>query len=187
MTTLSNPSMHTSIPGAPEPADTVHALAELARTQAQNTLQKIPMLGAVTWLMLQQSASRASLLADLEWRVLPPLMLGQARIFMRGDAPVGYASWALLSEEAACRWRQPPHRLALSDWNSGEQAWLIDVFTPYGGAREMLEELRSTHLAGRELRQLVPLPERSPEELHWPPVDGPDATVVRARKSSPGS
>lgn len=187
MTTLSNPSMQTSTPGSPEPADAVRELAELARAQAQNTLQKIPMLGAVTWLMLQQSALRASLLSDLEWRVLPPLMLGQARLFMRGDAPVGYASWAQLSEEAACRWRQPPHRLALQDWNSGEQTWLIDVFTPYGGAREMLEELRSTQLAGRELRQLVPLPEQSPQELRWPPVEGVDAETIKARRSSPGS
>lgn len=180
MTTFSNPSMHPSTAHSPTPMETVEALADLARAQAQNTLQKIPMLGAATWLMLQQPALRASLLADLEWRVLPPLMLGQARLFMRGDAPVGFASWAFLSDEAASRWRQAPHRLAMADWKSGDQAWLIDVFTPHGGAREMLEELRGTHLAGRELHQLVPLPERSPEELRWPPV-------VTARKSSPGS
>lgn len=151
-----------------EPTSEVQRLAELARAQSRNVLQKIPMLGAVTWLMLQQSSSRCGLLGDLEWRVLPPLMLGQARLFMRGDTPVGFASWALLSQEAAARWRQPPHRLALQDWNSGEQAWLIDAFTPFGGAREMLQELRTTHLAGQELRQLVPLPGRKSEELLWP-------------------
>lgn len=179
--------MNPSLSHSPDSADAVRALADLARAQAQSTLQKIPMLGAVTWLMLQQPALRASLLADLEWRVLPPLTLGQARLFMRGEAPVGFASWAFLSEEAASRWRRAPHRLAMPDWNNGDQAWLIDVFTPYGGAREMLEELRGAQLAGRELRQLVPLPERSPEELRWPPVDGPDAAAVRARRSSPGS
>lgn len=60
------------------PADTV---------QANNTLQKIPMLGAVAWLMLQQSALRTGFPGDLE---------------------------------AASRWRQPPHRLALQDWSSGQ-------------------------------------------------------------------
>lgn len=174
MTTASTSGMPAAIQNPPEPDGAVQALADLARAQAQNTLQKIPLLGAVTWLMLQQSALRTGLLGDLEWRVLPPLMLGQARLFMRGDAPVGYAAWALLSDEAVARWRQPPHRLALQDWNSGEQAWLIDVFTPFGGAREMLQELRETHLANRELRQLVPMPGRAPEELRWPPV--PTAT-----------
>lgn len=171
-----------------DPSGGAQELAELARAQARNALQKIPMLGAVTWLMLQQSASRTGLLADLEWRVLPPLMLGQARLFMQGDAPVGYASWALLSEEAVARWRQPPYRLAMQDWSSGEQAWLIDVFTPFGGAREMLQELRTTHLAGRELRQLVPLPGRAAEELTWPAaLPGQVSTEITAKKSSPDS
>lgn len=176
------------IPSQPhEPTGQTQELAELARAQSRSALQKIPMLGAVTWLMLQQSASRTGLLGDLEWRVLPPLMLGQARLFMKGDAPVGYASWALLSDEAVARWRQPPHRLAMQDWNSGEQAWLIDVFTPFGGAREMLQELRTTQFAGRELRQLVPLPDRGPEELLWPAVSGQAATDLKAKRSSPGS
>jgi len=158
---------------ASEPAGAIQELADLARAQAQNALQKIPMLGAVTWLMLQQSPLRTSLLGDLEWRVMPPLMLGQARLFMRGDAPVGYASWALLSEEAVARWRTPPHRLALQDWKSGDQAWLVDVFTPFGGAREMLQELRETHFAGKELRQLVPMSGGVAKELLWPPLKKP--------------
>lgn len=170
MTPIHSSSMHTPTQKPPEPASAILELAELARAQAQATLQKIPMLGAVTWLMLQQSALRAGLLGDLEWRVVPPLMLGQARLFMRGEAPVGYASWALLSEDAASRWRQPPHRLALQDWNSGEQAWLIDVFTPFGGAREMLQELRATHLGGRDLHQLLPTSPLAGEELLWPAV-----------------
>lgn len=170
MTATSDSTMHTSTQNPQEAVGAVHELADLARAQARSTLQKIPMLGAVTWLMLQQSALRTGLLGDLEWRVLPPLMLGQARLFMRGDAPVGYASWAFLSAEAVSRWRQPPHRLALQEWTSGEEAWLIDVFTPFGGAREMLEEIRVSHLAGRNVRQLVPVPGRMPEVLEWPGI-----------------
>ena len=186
MNTISPTSMQTPSLSF-EPSGGTRELAELARAQAHSALQKIPMLGAVTWLMLQQSASRTGLLADLEWRVLPPLMLGQARLFMQGDAPVGYASWALLSEEAVARWRQAPHRLAMQDWNSGEQAWLIDIFTPFGGAREMLQELRTTHLAGRELRQLVPLPGRTAEVLEWPVPQGQGSESLTAKRSSPGS
>lgn len=170
-----------------DPSGATQELAELARSHARQALQKIPMLGAVTWLMLQQSALRTGLLGDLEWRVLPPMMLGQARLFMKGDAPVAYASWALLSEEAADRWRESPHRLALQDWNSGEQAWLIDVFTPFGGAREVLQELRATHLAGRELHQLVLLPGRAPEVLQWPALQDQATPEFTAKKSSPGS
>ncbi len=60
------------------------ALAELARAQAKKTLSKIPLLGLVTWLMLQQQTTRHMLISELEWRVMPALLLDQAKLYFLG-------------------------------------------------------------------------------------------------------
>lgn len=145
------------------------AIAQAARDGARQALALLPVLGHVTWLMLQQGATRNTLLGDLEWRVMPPLLLKQARVHMQGDAPLAYVSWALLSEEAAMRYRAAPHRLAAADWKSGDQVWLVDLFTPFGGAQELLKELRQ-QFAGRPVHQLAPGDGMLAEVIAWPAV-----------------
>lgn len=142
-------------------------LAQAARDSARQALATLPVLGHVTWLMLQQGATRNTLLGDLEWRVLPPLLHGQARVHMQGEAPLAYASWALLSGEAATRYRGAPHRLAAADWKSGDQVWLVDLITPFGGAQELLKELRQ-QFAGRPVYQLAPGDGQLAEVITWP-------------------
>ena len=160
----------------------LHGLAGLARQQAQLALQKIPVLGSVAWLMLQQASTRNELLAELERRVLPALMLGQTKLFMQGDAPVAFASWAWLSVEAADRFQRAPHQLAIGDWHSGPQPWLIDVLAPFGGAAEILDDLRATVFRGNALRQLVHVPTIPPEILTWPVMEASPAAEQGAVK-----
>lgn len=143
------------------------AMAQAARDGARQALSLLPVLGHVTWLMLQQGATRNTLLGDLEWRVMPPLLLKQARVHMQGDAPLAYVSWALLSEEAAARYRAAPHRLAAADWKSGDQVWLVDLFTPFGGAQDLLKQLRQ-QFAGRSVHQLAPGDGKLAEAITWP-------------------
>jgi cytolysin-activating lysine-acyltransferase len=57
------------------PPEEMASLATLAKKQAQKVISKISLLGPVTWLMMQQAASRHTLISELEWRVLPALML----------------------------------------------------------------------------------------------------------------
>jgi cytolysin-activating lysine-acyltransferase len=128
-------------------------LAAYAKGQAQKVMAKIPILGAVAWLMMQQSTTRHTLLSELEWRVMPALVLDQAKLYMREEAPVAYVSWARLSEVAAKRYQQAPHHLANSDWQSGDQNWLIDLCTPFGGASDIITELRSTVFKSQPLHQ----------------------------------
>jgi cytolysin-activating lysine-acyltransferase len=144
-------------------------LAALARQQAHKVLGKIPLLGPVTWLMLQQAAGRQTLLGELEWRVMPALMLDQAKLYLKDDAPVAFASWARLSEEAAQRYQSAPHQLAMADWASGDQTWLIDVFTPFGGAQEVLKDLREKVFAGQVVHQLMPVGAQA-EVMTWPAI-----------------
>jgi cytolysin-activating lysine-acyltransferase len=146
----------------------VAELAKLAQEQAQSVLKKLPLIGPIAWLMLQQSVTRNVLLADLEWRILPPLVLEQAKLYMKDTMPLAFASWARLSAEAAARFRQPPHRLAPSDWKSGEQIWIVDVIAPFGAAQEVLKDLREQVFPGHSLFQLAPVSPEAVKVIEWP-------------------
>jgi cytolysin-activating lysine-acyltransferase len=164
-------------PGSPSnaalPPEELAELATLAKEQARKVLGKVPMLGAVTWLMLQQAANRHTLISELEWRVMPALVLNQAKLYLRDEAPMAFVSWAKLSEEGAQRYQAAPHQLTMSDWASGDQIWLIDVFTPYGGAQEILKNLREKVFAGQVVRQLIPMGPEKVKVMAWPAKDVP--------------
>lgn len=61
------------------------------------------VLGEITWLMTQSPRHKAIPLGDLEWLVMPAILLQQFRIFYKGDQPVGVALWALADEIVAQR------------------------------------------------------------------------------------
>ncbi len=130
-------------------------LAAIARTQAKAVLAKLPALGPVAWLYMQMPGRKHAFLADLEWLAMPPLVLGQCKLYVRDEAPLAFASWAFLSAEAAARYAANG-RLAPADWKSGEEAWLVDLVAPFGGGERILEDVRKSALAGRVLKQLVP-------------------------------
>ncbi len=177
MTTPDTPKTPASMP----PVDTaanhpplndaeMHQLADLARAQAERVMGKIPVLGAVAWLMMQQPGVRNTLLSELDWRVMPPLVLEQAKLYMRESAPIAYVSWAKLSDAVAQRYVAGPHQLMASDWKSGEQVWIIDLIVPFGGAAEIMKELRETVFAGRDVRQLMPDAHGDGKTMTWPAV-----------------
>jgi cytolysin-activating lysine-acyltransferase len=145
-------------------------LAGYAKAQAHKVMAKIPLLGAVAWLMMQQSTTRHTLLSELEWRVMPPLVLDQAKLYMRDEAPVAYVSWARLSDAAAARYQQAPHHLTSGDWQSGSQNWLIDLCTPFGGGSDIITELRQTVFKGQPLHQFSLGANGQLTTMTWPAV-----------------
>jgi cytolysin-activating lysine-acyltransferase len=124
---------------------------KLAIEQAKSVLKKLPLLGPIAWLCMNSPQHRNQFIADLEWRVMPALVLDQAKLYMRDEAPVAYASWAFLSPEAAERYRATG-RLAPGDWKSGSEAWLIDLVAPFGGGGDVINDVKEKVLAGREVR-----------------------------------
>lgn len=146
-------------------------LADFAKVQAHKVIAKIPLLGAVAWLLMQQSSTRHTLLSELEWRVMPPLVLDQAKLYLRDEAPIAYVSWARLSESVAARYQLPPHHLANSDWKSGDQNWIIDLCTPFGGGSDIINELRSTVFKGQPLHQFSLAANGQLTAITWPAVD----------------
>jgi cytolysin-activating lysine-acyltransferase len=137
--------------------DELRHLADLVKTQAKSAIGKLPLLGPVAWLMMRHPNTRHLSMVDLECRVMPALVLEQAKLFMREGMPLAFVSWARLSEGAALRFRTAPHRLAQADWKSGAEVWLVDVFTPFGGAAELIKDLRENVFSGEAVHQLGPV------------------------------
>lgn len=115
------------------------------------------VFGEVVALMMMPASHKHLFLADLEWLVLPPIMLRQFRLWRNADKPVGFASWALLSPEVEARMMGGARRLQPAEWKSGEHAWLIDVLAPTPDfAQQMVDELKRTVFQGRPLKGLRP-------------------------------
>jgi cytolysin-activating lysine-acyltransferase len=95
------------------------------------------VLGEIAWLMTQSPRHKAIPLGDLEWLLMPALLLRQFRIFYKGEQPVGVALWALADELVAKRIDAGDTRLAAVEWKSGINMRIIDIVAPFGGEAEM--------------------------------------------------
>jgi cytolysin-activating lysine-acyltransferase len=145
-------------------------MRESLAASAQLVMKKIPVLGAVAWLMMQKGPTRNTFMSELEWRVMPPLVLDQCKLYLQGDAPTAFVSWAKLSPEVVKRYRNAPHRIGAGDWRSGREIWLMDFLVPFGGEQDVLQDLRSTVFAGRNVHQLAPQQEGEARVITWPPL-----------------
>ena len=74
---------------------------------------------------------------DLEWLLMPAILLKQFRIFYKGEQPVGVAVWAQVDEFVAKRIDAGDKRLTAVEWKSGVNMRIIDVVAPFGGEAEM--------------------------------------------------
>ena len=95
------------------------------------------VMGEITWLMTQSPRHKAIPLGDLEWLVMPALLLRQFRMFYKGEQPVGVALWVLTDELVAKRIDAGDKRLATVEWKSGSNMRIIDIVAPFGGEAEM--------------------------------------------------
>jgi cytolysin-activating lysine-acyltransferase len=104
------------------------------------------VLGEIVWLMTQSPRHKPMPLADLEWLVMPPVLLKQFRIYYSGERPVGVVLWALVNSAVQQRLRAGEKRLSAAEWKCGPQREIVDVIAPFGGEEEMR----------REIEQMVP-------------------------------
>jgi cytolysin-activating lysine-acyltransferase len=99
------------------------------------------VMGEITWLMTQSPRHKAIPLGDLEWLVMPALLLRQFRIFYKGEQPVGVALWALVDDLVARRIDAGDRRLTAVEWKSGAAMRIVDIVAPFGGEAEMRAQL----------------------------------------------
>jgi|SRR5450830_264605 len=141
---------------------------------AEAAFERLSVLGPVAWLYGRTQDRRFLFLADLDWAVMPPVVLDQCRLFMQGKMPFAFMTWAFVSDEVHQRLSQGQGKLAPHEWKSGNHPWLIDVVAPFGGDMEMLDELYKIKFASlpfvnyltinpvtqrMEARKLTPKPE----------------------------
>ncbi len=122
-------------------------------TTASNAQDKLvtktisTVLGEAVWLLTQSTRHKKMELGDLEWLLMPAIMLRQFKIFYNGDQPVGLALWALVDSAVAERMDKGDNRLANGEWRCGEHARLVDVIAPFGQQEEMRRRLEETFAA----------------------------------------
>ena len=100
--------------------------------------------------VLTSSARRSLALHDLGIRLWPAVRLNQIGILYDSKgSPVAFATWAFVTEEVAqSMLADPDYRMDISEWNEGDQLWLVDFVAPSGEARNLVRKLWSTYLLG---------------------------------------
>jgi cytolysin-activating lysine-acyltransferase len=138
--------------------------------QARAGLAKLPVLGPALWLYARDPLRRYSFMGDMDWLLLPPVVLDQCRLFMKDGIPFGFFTWALVSDAIDQRLRSGVAKLAPHEWKSGEHLWLIDMVSPFGRPDAMINELLQGISGGRVARALLPGPahDREPIVREWP-------------------
>jgi cytolysin-activating lysine-acyltransferase len=125
--------------GAPHDAPFTNSNTDSAHARGQTAPSKTvaQVLGEITWLMTQSPRHKAIPIGDLEWLLMPAILLQQFRIFYSGAQPVGAALWALADDLVARRIDAGDTRLAAVEWKSGINLRIIDIVAPFGGEAEM--------------------------------------------------
>lgn len=140
------------------------------------------MIGEIVWLMSQSPTHKHLSLADLEWALMPPIVLNQYKLFRDGKRPVGAALWAYLSPEAEQRLKVAG-RLAPNDWGNNAQfdqsqglvstpggtLWLIELVAPFHNEtnrqrEQMLTDLMSSAFKGKLFKLMHINPETGRRE-----------------------
>lgn len=110
------------------------------------------VLGAINWLTIHSPQHRHLFISDLEWAIIPPVMLKQFKLFKDEDnKTIAFTSWAKISEEVENRILKTGNtKLAPGEWNSGDRIHLIDVLTPFGGNRNVISTLYETEFKDKK-------------------------------------
>ena len=135
--------------------------------EANATLNHAQLLGEIASLMIVDKAHKFMHVADLEWLIIPPLMLQQCRLFRANDPktgkprPVGAAVWAYVTPEISKRLEAGITKLAPNEWRAADPndpntiIWVVDVIAPFGNPDVFLKDLEETALKDKQFQVRV--------------------------------
>lgn len=129
-------------------------------SSAKAALAKLPILGPALWLYARDPLRKFTFMADIDWILVPPVILDQCRLYTKDEIPFAFFTWANVSDAVDQRLRSGVPRIAPHEWQSGEHLWLIDAVAPFGQLEEMIAELRKTQFAGQKISALLPDPQQ---------------------------
>jgi cytolysin-activating lysine-acyltransferase len=121
--------------------ESVHAANAARERDALQPKTVSQVLGEITWLMTQSPRHKAIPLGDLEWLLMPAILLRQFRVFYKGEQPVGVALWALADDLVAKRIDDGDNRLSAVEWKSGSNMRIVELVAPFGGEAEIRESI----------------------------------------------
>lgn len=132
----------------------------------ERTLQMLErraaLVGQITGLLLQSPVHRHLFVSELEWRVIPPLNLGQCRLFKNKGVPFAFVTWAFVSDDVAGRLQAAPGRLQPHEWKCGPRQLIIDVVAPFGGAEACVREVLKSGAGAPRTATATPAPKGTP-------------------------
>ena len=73
---------------------------------------------------------------------VPPLQIGQFRIWYHDSRPSGFCSWAWVSDEILNKLQNENYLMQPEDWKSGSNLWFAEFVAPYGNTRQMVKDMR---------------------------------------------
>jgi cytolysin-activating lysine-acyltransferase len=125
-------------------------------TPAQSVPTVSHLLGEMTWLLSQSPIHRVLAIADLEWLVMPALLVEQFYLFRDGSQPVGLALWAQTDAAGEAKLNrgmiEPENRLTMDEWSKGDRLWLVDLIAPFASAANQQREIMVADLISGPLR-----------------------------------
>ena len=136
---------------ATDKVDTPKQMSPAQIESARKELGKLPLLGPVMWLYARDPLRRFTFVSDMDWRLLPPLVLDQCKLYQRQEVPWAYFSWAMVSPAVDARLRSAVPVIAPHEWRCGDIPWLIDVVTPFGEAQALTQEVCTQFAKGKKV------------------------------------
>lgn len=124
-----------------------------------NEIQPTPevtfaMLGEATALMAESALHKDRSISEIGGLILPPLMLGQVRVWRRGGLPVAMATWAWLDDEVEHAVLHEDHMPPPDQWHCGPNPVVIDFIAPFGDGFQVARDLKRTAFPDRALRSV---------------------------------
>jgi cytolysin-activating lysine-acyltransferase len=117
---------------------------------------KRPLLEPVTWLFARAPLRRFTFFADLDWRLLPPLVLDQCKLYTKkAGMPWAFVTWAHVNDGVDHWLSSTSPVIVPHEWHSGKQRSLIDVVAPSGGGQKGCDADVERSLAGPERQRVA--------------------------------
>ncbi|WP_299960843.1 toxin-activating lysine-acyltransferase [uncultured Roseobacter sp.] len=95
-------------------------------------------MGQIVWLMTMSEAHRDLPIHEIEHRVSTPILLRQFKLYSKGNQPVAYLAWALVTDDVKARFDAGDRTLELKDWRAGQNLIIVDCVSPFA-PRETIE------------------------------------------------
>lgn len=104
--------------------------------------EKAEQLGETISLMAGSEHFRNYPIASALFWLQPPIVLGQTALFYNEiDQAIGFATWAFLSDEVAQKFRGGAIPLLhISEWNEGENFWMMSLILTRGNLRKIMRQ-----------------------------------------------